>query len=97
MPDFSRLAILFGSLLGIAFTGVVIIIIVRRYYLGGATSQTPLPFTLQDLRDMYSRGQITTIEYETMRAAMIGEHTAQKDVPPTRNVRDIPPDDAIQP
>lgn len=76
MVDFSKLAMLFGAVLGIAFLGVIVIILVRRHCLGSSATEASLPFTLQDLRDMLARGEITPAEFETMRSAMIGGRRA---------------------
>lgn len=93
MQDFSKLAMLFGAVLGIAFLGVIVIILVRRYFLGNSAPEAALPFTLQDLREMHARGEITATEFETMRSAMIGSHAAAKTQPRDRTAaskREIP-------
>lgn len=57
-----------AAILGVA--GFIFILIMRKRL---RSSDTPSdPFTLQDLREMLQRGDITRAEYEAMRGAIVG-------------------------
>jgi hypothetical protein len=43
-------------------------------------------FTIQQIREMRERGEITQKEYETMRAAVIGQTTADSSTPARENL-----------
>lgn len=73
----TQLPFLFGTVIAAAFVGVGLIMLARRYFLGKDASDEGLPFTLQDLREMQSRGEITSVEFESMRAAIIGSHKSR--------------------
>lgn len=50
------------------------------------------PFTLQDLREMLKRGEITEAEFETMRAGIIGATRGDKRRPAPPNAPPAEPD-----
>jgi uncharacterized membrane protein len=65
-------------LVGVVIVGGVLIYYVRKWMAGDST--TPAEgFTLQDLRDLHARGELTDEEYQNARTAMIGrvKSTAQ--------------------
>jgi hypothetical protein len=55
---------------------------------------SPLPFTIQDLRDMRARGQITQQEFEVMRAAVIRQFAAREQAEPSA---DATPENSADP
>ena len=58
-------------LVAVVIVGGVLIYYIRKWMAGD--SPTPAEgFTLQDLRDLHSRGELTDEEYQNARAAMIG-------------------------
>ncbi|MCC6357968.1 MAG: SHOCT domain-containing protein [Phycisphaerales bacterium] len=67
----------------LALTGLLAVLIGAGYLLVRfvkkrlADAGDDQPFTLQDLREMKARGEITEREYETMRAAIVGEMSAR--------------------
>ncbi|MBN2448032.1 MAG: SHOCT domain-containing protein [Phycisphaerae bacterium] len=70
---------------------VVGLALARRIQQWARADQVAEPFTLQDLREMRERGEISEIEFEAMRAGLIGRILA----PATpRESRDDPFDDA---
>ncbi len=54
--------------------GYLAVMAVKRWTRGVETYQV---FTLQDLRDMQARGEITATEYAKMRAAMLGKYAEE--------------------
>ncbi len=63
------LILTFVTLAVLIMGGTGVILWVRRW----SRRDTPAePFTVQDLRDMRARGEITEREYMAMRAALIG-------------------------
>lgn len=56
---------------GGAIGGFFLARMVRSWARADATVET---FTLQDLREMRTRGEISDAEFERMRAAIIGQH-----------------------
>jgi len=67
------------GLIAIIVVGWFAITGIRRWMRSG--DEGAVPFTLDDLRRMRREGQLTDEEYETARAAMIGE--ARKNPPPS--------------
>lgn len=61
----------------LAAAGFVFVLVMRRRLRSDQDSVEP--FTLQDLREMLQRGDITRQEYETMRGAIVGMVAASKD------------------
>jgi uncharacterized membrane protein len=51
--------------------GFFLAMAVRRWVRSDPADETP--FTLQDLREMRDRGELTPAEYEALRAEMIGK------------------------
>lgn len=59
--------------IGIVLVGGVLIFYVRKWMKGGGfDSSGSAGFTLQELRDMHARGELTDAEFHSARAAMIG-------------------------
>ncbi|MBL8879410.1 MAG: SHOCT domain-containing protein [Phycisphaerales bacterium] len=83
----TQLPILFGAVIAATFVGVGLIMLARRHFLGKDAHGDILPFTLQDLREMHARGEITSVEFESMRAAIIGTYRAP---PPADGQRKTP-------
>lgn len=52
------------------------------------TEQPTEAFSMQDLREMRQRGQISDQEFETMRAAILGRRP--REAPPPPSARDSP-------
>ncbi len=73
MPDTSELVSWSGLLLGLGVPAIILCWLgaraLKRRLLRHQSSEQP--FTIQDLRDMRSRGQITEQEFEAMRAAVL--------------------------
>ncbi|MCG3136469.1 MAG: hypothetical protein HJJLKODD_00302 [Phycisphaerae bacterium] len=46
----------------------------RRWFFSGAGGEIEQPFTLQQLRDLKERGELTAVEYETLRQQIIAEY-----------------------
>lgn len=67
------------ALLGVMIAGGYLIVRwVKKRLSDSGGSQ---PFTLQDLREMKARGEINEREYETMRAAIVGEFSKPSRTP----------------
>jgi hypothetical protein len=63
--------------IGLVLVGGVLIFYVRRWMKGDG-GQSEVGFTLQDLREMHARGDLSDIEFQSARAAMIGRIAAEK-------------------
>lgn len=76
-------------LVGVVIAGGVLIYVVRKW-MAGDSSTPPEGFTLQDLRDLHSRGELTDAEYQSAREAMIGrvKQTAHRSVERPRGADD---------
>ena len=62
-------------LAGIVTLGVVAVAM-RRWMMRDESTTTGPAFTLQDLREMRDRGDITSQEFDTMRAGILGSYGA---------------------
>lgn len=69
--------LLFLAAIVVAGCGIYVALAVRRW----ARTDEPAaePFTLQDLRDLRARGEITEREFQVLRAEMIGAVRGAKD------------------
>jgi len=65
-------------------------VLTRRYRRQLERTTREAPFTLQDLRDLRARGEITDQEYESMRAMMIGRATHERPAAPPGSAADRP-------
>lgn len=75
--------------------GGMLIYFVRKWMAGD--SSTPAEgFTLQDLRDLHARGELTDEEYQNARTAMIGrvKHATQKPAERLSHIEDDSGDEA---
>jgi hypothetical protein len=72
--------------------GLYLAVAVRRW----VQSEEPVgSFTLQDLRDMRARGEISAQEFATMRTALLAElQLASGAEPPSASPAESPPDGA---
>lgn len=61
-----------GLLAGGVGVGVVAVVGLRRWIWGQEPSDLDPPFTLEQLRQFYSSGQINREQYESMRSRMLG-------------------------
>ncbi len=80
---------LFGNLLpwlimlvGFVFVGGVVIFYIRRWMKNDAMSNQS-GFTLQDLRDMHRRGELTVEQFNAAKLAMVGRLTKPPSTVPT--------------
>jgi len=76
---------------GVGIFGYVLARAVKRWT---QSNDKPEAFTLQDLRDMRSRGEITAQEFDTMRAAILGRYAADSGPPQTQSEGPDPENDA---
>ena len=65
-------------IIGVIGVGALLVgVLAARFVKKRLQTTTPAEaFTIQDLREMHQRGEITTPEYEAMRAAIIARATA---------------------
>ncbi len=70
--DWPGLALWLGLLAGLILAAAVVVVMVRRA-VRAAEDQGAPAFTLQDLRAMRSRGDLTEEEYQAARAIALGD------------------------
>ncbi|MBU0637782.1 MAG: SHOCT domain-containing protein [Planctomycetes bacterium] len=68
-----------------AIAGMVVIRTVRNW---ARRDEVTAPFTIQDLREMRARGELSDEEYEAMRAAILGHYTTGEPAAPAPAGRD---------
>jgi hypothetical protein len=78
LPSSDQSSKLFGEILpwllvliGVVIAGGVLIMFIRKRLQDDSSSSSP-GFTLQDLRQLHSRGELTDEEYERAKIQMIG-------------------------
>lgn len=59
------------GLVGLVVLGGIVIYAIRQRMQGGGAGAAE-PFTLQDLRQLHARGELSTEEFERAKASMIG-------------------------
>lgn len=69
--DWPEIALWLGVLALLIIAAVIAVALIRRAVRGGATAAAG--FTLQDLREMHERGDLTDAEYQAARTAARGE------------------------
>lgn len=72
--------------------GYYLVVAVRRWTQREVQVET---FTLQDLRDMRARGDISAQEFSAMRAALLARHTSHEEAAPPRGTTPTPPGDDV--
>lgn len=81
--SFGELYLWGAVLLGLIALGIVGAYVARAVRERMQQPPTAEPFTLQDLRAMRDRGDLTPAEYETMRAGLLGRVLPSKSPPPS--------------
>ena len=81
--SFGELYVWGAVLLGLVALGIVGAYFARAVRERMQQPPSAEPFTLQDLRAMRDRGDITAVEYETMRAGLLGRALPPKSPPPS--------------
>lgn len=77
--------------IGLIFAGLVVVMAVRRWARTEIHADT---FTVGDLRDMLTRGDITEQEFRAMRSRIIDQVRADlQSQPPAKSPPRIPPDE----
>ena len=66
-----------GILLGCFLAGGVVLYVVRRYARGGGVAAGP-SLTMDQVRQMRERGEISDREYERLRRIVASRHMAQR-------------------
>jgi hypothetical protein len=96
MPEISRDVVFWSGLfLAIAIIAVPAAIYAARACWRHLREQHATPaFTLQDLRDMRARGQISEQEFDAMRAAVLEQFAAAKSAEPSRGAQADDSDDS---
>ena len=67
-------------LIAVVIAGGVVIFAIRRWLRGDGASSAA-GFTLQDLRDLHARGELSDEQFNSAKAAMIGRLTSPKTQP----------------
>ena len=66
--------------LGIGLLGAAVFALRRWFFFNKRDSSEPV-WSLQHLRDLHARGQITDPEFQRLRDQMLGQHDSRKDRP----------------
>lgn len=72
----SDVLLMAGVIVFLAVAGLVGYLLARWAKNWGQRHNSPEPFTLQDLREMRERGEITPAEYDAMRGEILGRFHA---------------------
>jgi uncharacterized membrane protein len=79
--DIGQFLIWVGALIVAVVIGTIVLLVIRRK-LGQQTAEDPGGFTtMEDMRAMVDRGEMTREEYEKVREAMIAKIRQSKDAP----------------
>ena len=66
-------------LMALSVAAVALVYFVRRYFLKRMDSTgTSEPFTLQDLREMKDRGELSDVEFNALRGSIIDQHVGPR-------------------
>ena len=85
IPSASADALKWGLLLFVAIAVLsAAVFALRRWLFSKKESKTEPPWSLQHLRDMHARGQITDAEFQQLRDQMLGVEKSRKDGPASR-------------
>ena len=69
-------------LIGLILIGGAVIYFVRRWLYQDSSSAHDVGFTLQDLRDLHTRGELTDEEFQLAKTRMIGRLSTPPAAPP---------------
>ena len=87
--DFLAIFVWFGVAAVLGLTGYYIVVAIRRWI---QRDEEVATFTIQDLRDMRARGQISDQEFAAMRAALLAQLDLQDTAEPrTLRAQSDPP------
>ena len=75
LDSFIEVVIWIGILIGLLGAMWLAWVLLRKWYFGGLNNdRNGVPWTLQDLRDLKERGELSEIEFETLRQQLIASY-----------------------
>ena len=80
--DWKELILLIAGLLAIIVVGVTILVVLRHRAQDLRQAASPEPFTLEQLRQLYSQGQLTEAEFQRAKAKIIERMRSRLESPP---------------